>query len=143
PEQTENLIAIDDTEFSHDEIENLVAVDEPDPLAMIAEMENLVAVDEPEQMENLVSADESDPLTMIAELENLEDSLFVLGVTKFSHDEAKQIVDTVFNCAESEFAVDEDQQDNLNAVNKGQNGSIENSEIDDVYQAFSDQVNSK
>ena len=143
PEQTENLIAIDDTEFSHDEIENLVAVDEPDPLAMIAEMENLVAVDEPEQMENLVSADESDPLTMIAELENLEDSLFVLGVTKFSHDEAKQIVDTVFNCAESEFAVDEDQQDNLNAVNKGQNGSIENSDIDDVYQAFSDQVNSK
>ncbi|MEW7966961.1 hypothetical protein AB0858_20480 (plasmid) [Acinetobacter baumannii] len=82
---------------------------------------------------------------MIAELENLEDSLFVLGVTKFSHDEAKQIVDTVFNCAESEseFAVDEDQQDNLNAVNKGQNGSIENSDIDDVYQAFSDQVNSK
>jgi len=143
PEQTENLIAIDDTEFSHDEIENLVAVDEPDPLAMIAEMENLVAVDEPEQMENLVSADESDPLTMIAELENLEDSLFVLGVTKFSHDEAKQIVDTVFNCAESEFAVDEDQQDNLNAVNKGQKGSIENSDIDDVYQAFSDQVNSK
>ena len=113
PEQMENLIVIDDTEFSHDEMENLVAVDEPDPLAMIAE------------------------------LENLEDSLFVLGVTKFSHDEAKQIVDTVFNCAESEFAVDEDQQDNLNAVNKGQNGSIENSDIDDVYKAFSDQVNSK
>ncbi|WP_367156976.1 type IV secretory system conjugative DNA transfer family protein [Acinetobacter sp. FL] len=137
--EMENLVAVDEPE----QIENLVAVDEPDLLAMIAEMENLVAVDEPEQMENLVSADESDPLTMIAELENLEDSLFVLGVTKFSHDEAKQIVDTVFNCAESEFAVDEDQQDNLNAVNKGQKGSIENSDIDDVYQAFSDQVNSK
>ncbi|MCX0332248.1 hypothetical protein NVT87_15380, partial [Acinetobacter radioresistens] len=62
---TENLIAVDDTEFSHDE------------------MENLVAVDEPEQAENLVAADE------------------------------------------------------------GQNGSIENSDLDDVYQAFSNQVNSK
>ncbi|MFW6545916.1 MULTISPECIES: hypothetical protein, partial [Acinetobacter] len=61
----------------------LVAADESDPLAMIAEMENLVAVDEPEQVENLVAVDE------------------------------------------------------------GQNGSIENSDIDDVYQAFSDQVNSK
>ncbi len=27
-------------------------------------------------------------------------------------------------------------KNNLNAVNKGQNGSIENSDIDDVYQAF-------
>ena len=68
---------------------------------MIAEMENLVAVDEPEQAENLVAADESDPLAMIAEMENLV------------------------------------------AVDEGQNGSIENSDIDDVYQAFSDQVNSK
>ncbi len=49
----------------------LVAADESDPLAMIAEMENLVAVDEPEQVENLVAADESDPLAMIAEMENL------------------------------------------------------------------------
>ena len=62
---------------------------------MIAELENLVAVDE-DQQDNLVAEDESDPLTMIAELENLEDSLFVLGVTKFSHDEAEQIIDTFF-----------------------------------------------
>ena len=68
---------------------------------MIAEIENLVAVDEPEQAENLVAADESDPLAMIAEMENLV------------------------------------------AVDEGQNGSIENSDIDDVYLAFSDQVNSK
>ena len=80
---------------------------------MIAEMENLVAVDEPEQVENLVAADESDPLDMIAEMENL-------------------------------VAVDEPEQvENLVAVDEGQNGSIENSDIDDVYQAFSDQVNSK
>ncbi|MEZ2120721.1 type IV secretory system conjugative DNA transfer family protein, partial [Acinetobacter lwoffii] len=76
-------------------------------------IENLVAVDEPEQMENLVAADESDPLAMIAEMENL-------------------------------VAVDESEQaENLVAADEGQNGSIENSDIDDVYQAFSDQVNSK
>ena len=53
-----------------EQMENLVAVDESDPLTMIAELENLVAVDE-DQQDNLVAADESDPLTMIAELENL------------------------------------------------------------------------
>jgi len=155
PEQMENLVAADESDpltmiaelenlvaVDEDQQDNLVVADESDPLTMIAELENLVAVDE-DQQDNLVAADESDPLTMIAELENLEDSLFVLGVTKFSHDEAEQIIDTFFNCAESEFAFDEDQQDNLNAVDKGQNESIENSDIDDIYQAFSNNLNSK
>jgi len=144
--EMENLVAVDESEHA----ENLVAADESDPLAMIAEMENLVAIDESEHAENLVAADELDPLAMIAEMENLvsvdenlEDNLFVLGDTKFSHDESEQMVDMLFNCAESEFAVDEDQQDNLNAVDKGQNKSIENSDLDDIYQAFSNNLNSK
>ena len=45
---------------------------------------------------------------------------------------------------ENLVAVDEPEQaENLVAADEGQNGSIENSDIDDVYQAFSDQVNSK
>nr|ALD82633.1 TraN [uncultured bacterium] len=143
PEQTENLIAVDDIEFSHDEMENLVAADESDPLAMIAEMENLIAVDEPEQAENLVAADESDPLAMIAEMENL--------VAVDEPEQAENLVaadesDPLAMIAEMEnlVAVDEPEQvENLVAVDEGQNGSIENSDIDDVYQAFSDQVNSK
>jgi len=86
-------------------------------------VENLVAADEPEQTENLVAVDD----------------------TEFSHDEmdAERIVDTFFNCTESEFSIDEDLQDNLVTADEGQKGSIENSDLDDVYQAFSSQVNSK
>src|SRR5690606_16485411 len=52
PEQTENLIAVDDTQFSHDEMENLVAADESE------QVENLLTEDEAEQVENLVAADD-------------------------------------------------------------------------------------
>src|SRR5690606_3920145 len=145
----ESLVAVGASE----QAENLVEADDSDPLAMIAEMKNLIAVDEPEQAENLVAADESDPLAMIAEMENLIavdepeqlENLISVDDTEFSYDEmdAEQIVDTFFNCAESEFSIDEDLQDNPVAADEGQNGSIENSDLDDVYQAFSNQVNSK
>ena len=73
-------------------------------------MENLVAVDEPDPMENLVVVDESDPMAMIAEMENLVEV-----------DEPDPMASMV--------AVDDQQ--------------ITNSDIDDVYQAFSNQLDSK
>ncbi|MEV4849934.1 type IV secretory system conjugative DNA transfer family protein [Acinetobacter lwoffii] len=134
--EMENLVAVDDPE----QMENLVAADESDPLAMIAEMENLVAVDDPEQMENLVAADESDPLAMIAEMENL---VVVDNPEQMENLVAADESDPLTMIAEMEnlVAVDEPEQvENLVAADDQQ---ITNLDIDDVYQAFSNQVNSK
>ena len=68
---------------------------------------------------------------MIAEMENL------VAVDESEHAENLVAAD------ESDPLAMIAEMENLVAVDEGQNGSIENSDIDDVYQAFSDQVNSK
>ena len=147
-DQVENLVAADESDpmAMIAEMENLVAADESDPMAMIAEMENLVAVDEPDpmamiaEMENLVAVDEPDPMAMIAEMENL------VAVDEPDPMENLVTADESYPMAmiaemENLIAVDEPYpMASMVAVDDQQ---ITNSDIDDVYQAFSNQLDSK
>ena len=91
-------------------------------------------------MENLVAADELDPLEMIAAMENL----VALGEPEqvenlVAADESNPLA--MIAEMENLVAVDDpEQMENLVAADDQQ---ITNSDIDDVYQAFSNQVNSK